>query len=86
MINSSDLNKMSQINICEINPDALVKTSSIYIDSQLPQTEKIERYLEQIQNPYCFMSGDTPVRIRFAKTERTLSQSLIEYFSRLKQK
>ncbi len=76
---------MSQIDISKINHDSLVDISTVSIDPEMPQAERIERYLEQIHNPYCFLSGDTAVRIRFVG-DKDLSKSLVEYFSRLKQK
>ncbi len=86
MLNSTQLNRMSQMDICSIDPKILADISTVSIDAALPQTERIERYLKQVGNPYCFMSGDTPVRIRFANGEKPLTQSLIDYFSSLKQK
>ncbi|MDR2888647.1 MAG: hypothetical protein LBV33_02270 [Lachnospiraceae bacterium] len=86
MLDSMELNKMSQLDLREINPDDLVNADNITVDPSLPQMERIEQYLEQIHNPYCFMSGDTPVRVCFAETEKTLSGALIDYFIRLSKK
>jgi hypothetical protein len=86
MLSSKDLIIMSKQDICEIDPSTLVDISKVFIDSSLPQTERVKRYLAQIHNPYCFKSGDTPVRIRFTGSEKSLSSSLVEYFSRVKQK
>ena len=51
----------------------------VHVDFMIPQS-----YLEQIVNPYCFLCGDTPVRIRFVAEDRTLKQSLCDYFLSLK--
>lgn len=75
---------MRQMDISNIDPATLVEAGNIFIDPDLPQSEKIERYLAQIRNPYCFLSGDTPVRVRFMNPDKPLSQSLISYFSHLK--
>ena len=45
--------------------------------------ERLERYVEQIGNPYCFRVGDTPVQISFVG-ERTLEECLLSYFTALK--
>jgi hypothetical protein len=84
MLTGVQLNEMSQVDITTVNPALLTNISAISINTALPQTERIEQYLRQVNNPYCFMSGNTPVRIRFAETEKPLSQSLVEYFCRLK--
>jgi hypothetical protein len=77
---------MSETDINEVNPGDLVNAASITLDAALPQAERAERFLEQIHNPYCFISGGTPVRIRFTGSEKALSASLLQYFSRLKQR
>lgn len=65
-------------------PSTLVDIRNIHIDSSLPAAKKMQSYFEQIVNPYCFLCGDTPVRIRFVAEDRTLKQSLCDYFLSLK--
>lgn len=84
MLNHSELEQMSQMNITDIDPATLVDVGNLFIDQELPQAEKIEQYLSQVRNPYCFLSGDTPVRVRFTNPDKPLSQSLLSYFSHLK--
>ena len=86
MLDRTELEHMSKMDISDIDPNALVNASTISLDTTLPQAERIEQYLRQAHNPYCFMSGDTPVKISFAGNDKPLSQSLTDYFSRLKQK
>ncbi len=86
MLNSLCLYKMSQADIEKIDPAALVNISAVSIDPALPQADKMEEYLSQIGNPYCFISGKTPVKIRFIRPDRSLAQSLGNYLSRLSQK
>jgi hypothetical protein len=50
----------------------------------MPTAEKMQSYLEQIVNPYCFLCGDTPVKICFVTESKTLKQSLCDYFLSLK--
>ncbi len=86
MLSSNQLKKMSQVDIRKVDPATLVNARAVSIDTTLPQAEKIESFIKQIGNPYCFMSGDTPVQIRFVGTERPLPKALQEYFSRLAHK
>ena len=86
MLNSLRLYEMSQTDIEKIDPAALVNISSISIDATLPQVDKMEQYFTQAGNPYCFMSGKTPVKIRFVRPDHDLAQSLGNYLSRLSQK
>jgi RecJ-like exonuclease len=77
---------MSQATIDNVNPATLADISTIVIDHTLPHEEKILSFIQQVGNPYCFMSGDIPVRVCFTGTGKSLSQSLINYFSLLKQR
>ncbi len=82
MLTSSQLHEMSQADIETIDPATLVNASAISINSALVQVEKVEQFIAQAGNPYCFLSGNTPVKIRFVRPERDLAQLLGNYLSR----
>ena len=84
MMNKLQLQKMRSIDITQIDHSTLIDIRNIHIDSSLPAAEKMQSYFEQIKNPYCFLCGDTPIRIRFAAEDKTLKQSLCDYFLSLK--
>lgn len=85
-MNSKMLFGMSQIEIDRIDPSTLVDIDTIAINHTLPHEEKILSFIQQMGNPYCFISGGVPVRVRFAGEGKNLSQSLTNYFSLLKQR
>lgn len=84
MMDKLQLQKMRSVDITQVDHRTLVDIHSIRIDSTLPAVKKMQSYLEQIGNPYCFLCGDTPVKIRFVAEDRTLKQSLCDYFLSLK--
>lgn len=84
MIDKVQLQQMKNVDITQANRSTLVDIHNIHIDSSLPAAKKMQSYLEQIVNPYCFLCGDTSVRIRFVAEDRTLKQSLRNYFLSLK--
>ena len=84
MIDKVQLQQMKNVDITQANRSTLVDIHNIHIDSSLPAAKKMQSYLEQIVNPYCFLCGDTPIRIRFVAEDRTLKQSLRNYFLSLK--
>ena len=86
MLSSRELFEMSQVDITDIDTSTLADISTIVIDQELPHEDKILSYIAQMGNPYCFLSGDVPVRMRFISEDKKLSQSLINYFSQLKQR
>ena len=81
---SALLQQMRNVDITQVDRSTLVDIRNIHIDSSLPAAKKMQSYFEQIVNPYCFLCGDTPVRIRFVAEDRTLKQSLCDYFLSLK--
>ena len=84
MITKLQLQQMRNLDITQVDRSTLVDIRNIHIDSSLPAAKKMQSYFEQIVNPYCFLCGDTPVRIRFVAEDRTLKQSLCDYFLSLK--
>ena len=84
MIDKLQLQQMRNVDITQVDRSTLIDIRNIHIDSSLPAAKKMQSYLEQIVNPYCFLCGDTPVRIRFVAEDRTLKQSLCDYFLSLK--
>lgn len=83
-MNKSQLQQMRSVDITQADPCTLVDIRTVYIDSSLPAAEKMHNYFEQVVNPYCFLCGDTPVRIRFVAESKLLKQSLCNYFLSLK--
>ena len=84
MIDKAQLKQMKNADITQADRSALVDIRNIHIDGSLPAVKKMQDYFEQIVNPYCFLCGDTPVSIRFVAEDRTLKQSLCDYFLSLK--
>lgn len=86
MLSSKELFAMSQIEIDEVDQETLVDIDTVVINQELSHEEKVLSYIKQMGNPYCFQSGNTSVRVRFAGNDVPLSDALVQYFSRLKQK
>lgn len=84
MISQLQLQEMRSVDITQVDRSTLADIRSIHIDPALPTEQKMQSYLEQIGNPYCFLCGDTPVKIRFVSESKTLKQSLCDYFLSLK--
>ncbi len=75
---------MRDLDITAIERDTLVELGAVGLDTVRPAAERREVFLRQVKNPYCFLCGDTPVRIRFVAGDRTLAEALGGYFRRLK--
>lgn len=84
MIDRSQLHELKDVDITQVDRNILVDIKDIKIDSSSSAEEKVERYIKEIKNPYCFLCGDTPVKIRFVSETKSLKKSLGDYFMSLK--
>jgi len=44
-----------------------------------PVAVRAQQFVEQIKNPYAFMSGDVAVNIEFAPEGKTLRDAMVSY-------
>ena len=54
---------------------------SVSIDMDAPVAVRAQQFLEQIKNPYAFMSGDVAVNIEFTPTGKTLREAVVSYLT-----
>ena len=47
--------------------DELVDIRDVKLDSSLGQAERIQSFLQQIKNPYCFRVGDVVVNVAYTE-------------------
>lgn len=78
------INEMSRTEICKIDKSTLVDINDVKIDTTLPIAQRMQCYIEQVKNPYCFKCGTTAVKVEFTGGGKPLNQSLTEYFANLK--
>ena len=72
------------VDITAIDKRSLVDIKSIRIDPSLPIEARMRAYLEQVRNPYCFLSGETPVKLRFAEQGINLDDTFRGHLLRIK--
>ena len=56
--------------------NGLIDITSVKVDSNLPQKERIAEYIRQIKNPYRFKHGKHVVHLRFNENGPTLEECL----------
>lgn len=83
MIDRKLLKDMANARITEMPPDHLRDVLDVEISGENP-CQRMESYLTQLGNPYCFRVGKTPVQISFKLCEETLEKRLKSYFLGLK--
>ena len=83
MIDKNLLEDMSHIKIKDMAPDLLQDILTVEVSGETA-SQRLESYLDQVGNPYCFRVGNTPVRISFKACEETLDKKIKSYFMGLK--
>lgn len=83
MIDKNLLEDMSRIKIKDVVPDLLQDILTVEVSGETA-IQRLESYLDQVGNPYCFRVGNTPVRISFKSCEETLDKKIKSYFMGLK--
>ncbi len=76
-------NEEKSTDINNIDFDTLVDIETIEIDQNLPKQQRIEQYLLQIKNPYCFKVGDIVVSVSYSEDNVTLQQRIEQYLQNL---
>ncbi|MCI9670153.1 MAG: hypothetical protein HFF49_01205 [Lawsonibacter sp.] len=83
MIDKNLLEDMSHIKIKDVAPDLLQDILTVEVSGETA-SQRLESYLDQVGNPYCFRVGNTPVRISFKSCGETLDNKIKSYFMGLK--
>ena len=84
MIGSTTIKSLANTDITSIDRTRLADIRKIKVDEELPADEKIARFVDEVKNPYCFLVGDVPVKIRFKSQGQDLKNMLSDYFVGLK--
>ena len=86
MITTVQLKNMRNIKISEINKKNLADIKDIKINAAQPIKIRFEKYLNEVKNPYCFLCGDTTVKIEFSDNGEPFEEYLVNYLIKLKNK
>lgn len=71
--------QMKAVDVRNVDRDELVDIRDVVIDRTLPKEERIQKFVRDIKNPYCFKCGDVVVKSTFADTDLTLEECVEHY-------
>lgn len=78
-----NLKELQSVDVRTVEIESLVDIKDIKIDTNLPKEERIEDFIKQIKNPYCFRYGDLIIKISnqepFERFEEKL-KSYLDFF------
>ena len=83
MVTLQELNDMRSASINSIDSGTLSDISTVKIAGDTPM-QRLDSFLSQVGNPYCFRVGNTPVRVSFSSKEKTLESLIKRHFLGLK--
>ena len=73
------LQTLKDVDLRTVNRDELVQRSAVKIDPNASRDERLQDFIKQIKNPYCYMDGKTAVKISFAETTTTMEDCIAHY-------
>lgn len=79
----ANLEELKNIDICTVDKDTLVDIDHVVINLELGKQERMEEYVRQIKNPFCFVCNGIIVKTNFSETEDSLQDKLSSYFMSL---
>ena len=74
-----ELEEMQAVDVRTVDPKTLRDIRDVKINTALPKEQRIQDYIRQIGNPYCYRHGKYVVKISFADTDVTLEDRLVDY-------
>lgn len=82
-MDQNQLSVLEHTEIKGINSCTLVDLRDVKIQGN-SASERLDSYLSQVQNPYCFKVGKTPVKISFATQGEPIETMLKAFFTSLR--
>lgn len=74
-ITQSNIDEMKNIDIRSVDKSLLIDLNTVKIDNTKPVAERVESFLQQIHNPYCFRIGDVAVKVNYKTDGPTFQQN-----------
>jgi len=79
MYTKEELDAMKNVDVRTVNPATLRDIRDVKINTDLTKAERIQDFIRQIGNPYCYRHGKYVVKIGFIDTDVTLENRLLAY-------
>lgn len=83
MASKQQLDILQSASIKGADPNTLSDISAVKIEGETP-AQRLDSFLSQVANPYCFRVGNTPVRVSFSSKDKTLKSLILRHFWGLK--
>ena len=81
-LTTQELEQMRSVDIGAVAAESLPDVSGMTFDNALSRKERISRFLQTVENPYCFCIGGVGVKIEFAESGPSLQDKLTDFLLR----
>lgn len=75
----SELERLHGAKVEGMDCSELVNIEEVEIQQDGSAEQRMQDFFEKIRNPYCFLCGNTPVKVDFIDTEIALNARLRQY-------
>ena len=83
-LTAQELERMKSVDIGAVSPESLPDVSGMTFDNALSRKERVIRFLQVAQNPYCFSIGGIGVKMEFTENGPSLQDILTDFLIRQK--
>lgn len=84
LIDTMSLKVLQEISYDTIKKDTLVNVSELASDKTATIFERIEKFIDEVKNPYIMQCGKTIVEVEFSETDKTVESQIKSYLKSLK--
>lgn len=74
---------MKYTDIKTVDKASLIDISTVKINPKDNPKKKMQDYISQVKNPYCFLCNGYAVKLEFANGDKTIDDCLINYINSL---
>ncbi len=77
------LKQLKQVDVRTISHNELIDLKEIKIDEEASKKQRIQQFVEQIKNPFCFKVGEIVVSVGFSNDGISFEERMKQYLDTL---
>ena len=78
-----ELEQLKQVDVRTISHNELIDLKEIKIDEEASKKQRIQQFVEQVKNPFCFKVGEIVVSVGFSNDGISFEERMKQYLDTL---
>lgn len=74
---------LKDVDLKTVNRAELIERNKVKVNPNANREERLQDFIKQIKNPYCYMDGKTAIKISFSNTYATMEDCIAHYLKGL---